>query len=89
MKARDEGMWKEESIAVTRARHLREKVKAEEKKKMLAQKDEEMKKEYESISRQLGDGGRDNWRQDRRDGRDERGRHGGLFDSRNSRVRKL
>ena len=89
MKARDEGMWKEESIAVTRARHLREKVKAEEKKKMLAQKDEEMKKESESISRQLGDGGRDDWRQDRRDGRDERGRHGGLFDSRNSRVRKL
>jgi hypothetical protein len=85
MKARDEGMWKEESIAVTRARQLKEKMKAEEKKKMLAQKDEEMKKESERISRQLGDGGRDNW--NRRDGRDERGRHGGGFDSRNSRVR--
>ena len=87
MKARDEGMWKEESIAVTRARRLREQMKAEEKKKMLAKRDEEMKKESEIMSRQLGDG-RDNWRQDRRDGRDERGRQWGT-DSRNLRVRPI
>jgi len=68
MKARDEGMWKEENIAVTKARQEREKMKAEEKKKKLALQHEEMKKESEMISKQLGDGGRDGWRPDRRGG---------------------
>lgn len=77
MKARDEGMWKEENIAVTKARQEREKMKAEEKKKKLAKQHEEMKKESETISRQLGDG-RDSWRPDRRDGRDDRGRPWGM-----------
>ncbi|KAL7538480.1 hypothetical protein ACHAXR_008594 [Thalassiosira sp. AJA248-18] len=67
MKARDEGMWKEENIAVTKARQEREKMKAEERKKKLAKQHEDMKKESEMISGQLGDG-RDSWRPDRRDG---------------------
>lgn len=71
MKARDEGMWKEENIAVTKARQEREKMKAEEKKKKLAMQHEEMKKESEMISKQLGDS-RDSWRPDRRDGRESR-----------------
>jgi hypothetical protein len=84
-KARDEGMWKEENIAVTRARQEREKMKAEEKKKKLAERHEEMKKETETISRQLQDDGRDAWRQDRRDGSYERGRPWST-DPRHSRV---
>lgn len=59
-KARDEGMWKEENIAVTRARQEREKMKAEERKKKLAKQHEDMKKESEMISKQIGD--RDGWR---------------------------
>lgn len=74
MKARDEGYWKEENIAVTKARQEREKMKAEEKKKKLAKQHEDMKKESEMIARQLGDGGgRDGWRPDRRDGGRPRG----------------
>ncbi len=42
-KARDEGMWKEENIAVTRARREKEKAKAEERKKNLALQHENMK----------------------------------------------
>ena len=71
IKARDEGMWKEENIAATKARQEREKMKAEEKKKKLALQHEEMKKESEMISKQLGDS-RDSWRPDRRDGRESR-----------------
>jgi hypothetical protein len=85
IKARDEGMWKEENIAVTKARQEREKMKADEKKKKLAERHEEMKKETEMISRQLHEDGRDGWRQDRRDGRDERGRPWGM-DPRHTRV---
>jgi hypothetical protein len=85
IKARDEGMWKEENVAVTRARQEREKMKAEEKKKKLAERHEEMKKETEMISRQLQEDGRDGWRQDRRDGSYERGRPWGM-DPRHSRV---
>eukprot|EP00571_Detonula_confervacea_P014189 CAMPEP_0172308820 /NCGR_PEP_ID=MMETSP1058-20130122/9299_1 /TAXON_ID=83371 /ORGANISM="Detonula confervacea, Strain CCMP 353" /LENGTH=1849 /DNA_ID=CAMNT_0013021327 /DNA_START=27 /DNA_END=5573 /DNA_ORIENTATION=+ len=77
-KARDEGVWKEENIAVTKARQEREKTKAEERKKKLAQQHEDMKKETEVISRQLGDG-RDGWRPDRRDERrEDRGRPRGM-----------
>ncbi|KAL9187407.1 hypothetical protein ACHAXT_001510 [Thalassiosira profunda] len=68
-KARDDGMWKEENIAVTKARQEREKMKAEERKKKLAQQHEDMKKEQEAIQWQLGDGGRDGRRPDRRDDR--------------------
>lgn len=79
MKARDEGMWKEENIAVTKARQEREKMKAEEKKKKLAKQHEEMKKESELISKKLGLGdSRDGWRTDRRDGRDDRSRPWGI-----------
>lgn len=69
-KARDEGMWKEENLAVTKARQEREKKKLEERRKKLAQQHEEMKKESETISREIGDSGY------RRDGRDNRGRTG-------------
>lgn len=79
MKARDEGMWKEENIVVTKARQEKEKMKAEERKKKLAQQHEDMKKESEMISKQLGDG-----RGDRR--RDDRGRPGGMDPRMNSRV---
>jgi THO complex subunit 2 len=68
-KARDEGMWKEENIAVTRARQEKEKAKAEERKKNLALQHENMKKESEAITREIGDGGRYG-----RDRRDDRGR---------------
>lgn len=79
MKARDEGMWKEENIAVTKARQEREKMKAEEKKKKLAKQHEEMKKESELISKKLGLGdSRDGWRPERRDGRDDRSRPWGM-----------
>ncbi len=71
LKARDEGMWKEENIAVTKARQEKEKQKQEERKKKLAQQHEEMKKESEMISRQISE---DNWRRD--GGRDNRGRGG-------------
>ena len=74
-KARDEGMWKEENIAVTRARQEKEKAKAEERKKNLALQHENMKKESEAITREIGDGGR--YGRDRRDDRgrlDDRGR---------------
>ncbi|KAL7470413.1 hypothetical protein ACHAXS_010651 [Conticribra weissflogii] len=71
LKARDEGMWKEENIAVTKARQEKEKQKQEERKKKLAQQHEEMKKESEMIARQIGE---DNWRRD--GGRDNRGRGG-------------
>lgn len=74
MKARDEGMWKEENMAVTKARHEKEKLKAEERKKKLAKQHEDMKKENEMLSKQLG-GGRDGWRPDRRD---DRGRPRGM-----------
>ena len=75
MKARDDGMWKEENIAVTKARQEREKTKAEEKRKKLAQQHEDMKKESEMIARQLGDnGGRDGWRPGPPDRRDIRPR---------------
>lgn len=84
IKARDEGMWKEENIAVTKARKEREKMKAEEKKKKLAMQHEEMKTESEKISKQLGDG-RD-WRPDRRDGRDDRVRPRGIDPRSHSRV---
>ena len=78
-KARDEGMWKEENMAVTKARQEREKMKVEERKKKLAKQHEDIKKESEMISRQLGDGGRDSWRPDRRDDRrDDRGRPWGM-----------
>eukprot|EP00804_Cyclotella_cryptica_P017002 CCRYP_003263-RA/>CCRYP_003263-RA protein AED:0.01 eAED:0.01 QI:1784/1/1/1/1/1/4/343/1697 len=69
MKARDEGMWKEENIAVTKARQEREQMKVEERRKKLAQQHEEMKKESEMISRELGD---NTWRRGGRD--DNRGR---------------
>lgn len=36
-KARDEGMWKEENIAVTKARQEKEQMKVEERRKKLAQ----------------------------------------------------
>lgn len=67
MKARDEGMWKEENLAVTRARQEREKLKAEERKKELAQRHEDMKKETEKIDKEIGNsqwgrGGRDDGR---------------------------
>ena len=78
-KARDEGMWKEENIAVTRARQEKEKAKAEERKKNLALQHENMKKESEAITREIGDGGRygRDWRDDR--GRsDDRGRPWGV-----------
>eukprot|EP00986_Skeletonema_menzelii_P019154 scaffold27070_cov147-Skeletonema_menzelii.AAC.17 len=74
-KARDEGMWKEENIAVTRARQEKEKAKAEERKKNLALQHENMKKESEAITREIGDG--DRYGRDRRDDRgrfDDRGR---------------
>lgn len=74
-KARDEGMWKEENIAVTRARQEKEKAKAEERKKNLALQHENMKKETEAITREIGDG--DRYGRDRRDDRgrpDDRGR---------------
>ena len=75
MKARDDGMWKEENIAVTKARQERENMKAEEKRKKLAQQHEDMKKESEMIARQLGDnGGRDGWRPGPPDRRDIRPR---------------
>jgi THO complex subunit 2 len=76
MKARDDGMWKEENIAVTKARQEREKMKAEERKKKLAKQHEDLKKESEMISRQLGEGGRgdQSWRFDRRDDRGGRPR---------------
>lgn len=75
MKARDDGMWKEENIAVTKARQEREKMKADEKRKKLAQQHEDMKKESEMIARQLGDnGGRDGWRPGPPDRRDIRPR---------------
>mmetsp|Transcript_2563 Transcript_2563/g.6412 ORF Transcript_2563/g.6412 Transcript_2563/m.6412 type:complete len:213 (+) Transcript_2563:1-639(+) len=62
-------MWKEENLAVTKARQEREKMKAEERKKKLARQHEDMKKESEMISRELGDQRRDGWRPDRRDDR--------------------
>mmetsp|Transcript_4637 Transcript_4637/g.7135 ORF Transcript_4637/g.7135 Transcript_4637/m.7135 type:complete len:1629 (-) Transcript_4637:94-4980(-) len=74
-KARDDGMWKEENIAVTRARQEKEKAKAEERKKNLALQHENMKKESEAITREIGDG--DRYGRDRRDDRgrpDDRGR---------------
>ena len=79
MKARDEGMWKEENLAVTKARQEREKMKAEERKKKLAKQHEDMKKESEMIARQLGDGrdGRGDWRP-----RDDRGGRPWPIDSR-------
>lgn len=71
-KARDEGMWKEENIAVTKARQEREQMKVEERRKKLAAQHEEMKKESEMITSQLGDAGT-SWR--RGGGRDDpRGR---------------
>jgi len=75
IKARDEGMWKEENVAATKARLEREKMKAEERKKKLAKQHEDMKKESEMISIQLRDGGRDGWRPERRD---DRGRPWGI-----------
>ena len=51
-------------------------MKAEEKKKRLEKQHEEMKKESEMISKQLGDS-RD-WRSDRRDIRDDRSRSFGI-----------
>ena len=66
MKARDEGMWKEENRAVTKARQEREKKKSEERRKKAAQQHEEMKKESEMISREIGDS---SWR---RGGREDR-----------------
>ena len=77
-KARDEGMWKEENIAVTRARQEKEKAKAEERKKNLALQHENMKKESEAITREIGDG---RYGRDRRDDRgrlDDRGRGWGV-----------
>mmetsp|Transcript_20596 Transcript_20596/g.40842 ORF Transcript_20596/g.40842 Transcript_20596/m.40842 type:complete len:1394 (-) Transcript_20596:90-4271(-) len=71
LKARDDGMWKEENVAVTKARQEKEKQKQEERKKKLAQQHEDMKKESEMITRQIGE---DNWRRD--GGRDNRGRGG-------------
>ncbi len=62
-KARDEGMWKEENIAVTKARQEREKMRVEERKKKLAKQHEDLKKESELISKKLYDNnGRDGWR---------------------------
>eukprot|EP00956_Cyclotella_meneghiniana_P009672 scaffold13383_cov75-Cyclotella_meneghiniana.AAC.1 len=55
-KARDEGMWKEENIAVTKARQEKELMKLEERKKKLAEQDEAMRKETEKINREIGDG---------------------------------
>ena len=73
-KARDEGMWKEENIAVTKARQEKEQMKVEERRKKLAQQHEAMRKDTEKIDRQLGVGGRDN-RDFGRGGRDDmRGR---------------
>lgn len=68
-------MWKEENIAVTKARQEKEQMKAEERKKKLAEQHEAIRKETEKINSQIGDGRGDNreWRQG--GGRhDERGR---------------
>ena len=71
MKSRDEGMWKEESVAVTKAREEKEKLKAEERKKKLAEQQEAMKKEQAEIEREIGyqPGVRDRGRRDGRGGR--------------------
>lgn len=63
-KARDEGMWKEENIAVTKARQEKEQMKQEERKKKLAEQHEAIRKETEKINREIGDGRSDrDWRQ--------------------------
>ena len=75
-KARDEGMWKEENIAVTKARQEKEQMKVEERRKKLAQQHEAMRKDTEKLDKQLGVVGRDN--RDFGRGRDDmRGRQWG------------
>lgn len=71
MKSRDEGLWKEESVAVTKAREEKEKLKAEERKKKLAEQQEAMKKEQAEIEREIGyqPGGRGWGRREERGGR--------------------
>ena len=73
-KARDDGMWKEENIAVTKARQEKEQMLLEERRKKHAQQHEDIRKETEKINREIGDG-RDGRDYNRRGGRDDmRGR---------------
>lgn len=66
LKARDEGKWTEEDAAVVKARVEKEKAAAEERKKKIAEQFQEMKRESEKITEEIGprDGTRD--RHDRR-----------------------
>ncbi len=52
-KARDEGMWKEENITVTKACQGREKMRAEEREKKLEKQNEDMKKDSKMMSKQI------------------------------------
>jgi THO complex subunit 2 len=71
LRARDEGKWVEEDASVVKAREEKEKQVAEERKKKLAEQFQEMERETEKITQEIGP--RDSHRNDRRRGRDSRG----------------
>lgn len=73
LKARDEGKWVEEDASVAKARADKEKEVAEARKKKLAEQFQEMERETEKITQEIGP--RDGHRNDRRrgPGRDTRG----------------
>jgi len=63
LKARDDGVWKEEDAAAAEARAEKEKAALKQRQKKAAEQFEEMKLENEKISEEMGDGrGRDDRR---------------------------
>lgn len=71
LKARDDGVWKEEDAAAAEARAAKEKAALKKRQQKAEDRFEEMKLENEKISEEMGDGSRG--RDDRRRGQPTRG----------------